>query len=493
MSASPTLYSIHLASLALGAALLAGCATQAPYAAPASASPPAWSAFNAPATAAAGDSAAWWTALHDGAVDALVDAALATNPTLEQALARLAEARANLAISAAQHLPALALNAGASRGRSLGDNRATTVGNAASAGPGLAWEADLFGRVRSSDDVASRRLAARGAEADGARLALAAQVASGVLDLRACLFSATVLDDDIAARGKTLVLTRRRLAAGFIAPVDEARAVTGLASAQTALALRRQDCARDVNALVALTGQDRTTVQALVDAPLSAPGSAQGGSLPRYAEWIMPQAPQAQLAQPALLLAGHPAVRASENEAAAAWAAIAVARAERLPRLELSAMLSGQWLSAAGSSLTYTAWSLAPALSAPLFDGGRGAANVAASAARYGAAAAALEASLRSAVQEVENALAAVASARSRMASARQAAEAAQVALDASESMWLAGAASLFELDDARRTLAAAQDSAIGAARDGGQAWIALVRAAGHSALTSESPRHDIL
>jgi multidrug efflux system outer membrane protein len=161
-----------------------------------------------------------------------------------------------------------------------------------------------------------------------------------------------------------------------------------------------------------------------------------------------------------------------------------VARAERMPRIELSGLLSGQWLHAAGSSLL---GSLGAGLSAPLFDGGRGAAEVDAASARLRASEAVLRTAVRTAVQDVENALAAIASAVERTSTTKVSVDAAQRTLLATEAQWRAGAVSLFELEDARRQLAAAQDGAIAAARDSGQAWIALVRASGNHAMTLES------
>lgn len=62
------------------------------------------------------------------------------------------------------------------------------------------------------------------------------------------------------------------------------------------------------------------------------------------------------------VLAAHPAVVAAEREVAATWEPIAVAWAERLPRFDLAAAISGQWLRAGGSTLDITTWALTPTL-----------------------------------------------------------------------------------------------------------------------------------
>ena len=77
---------------------------------------------------------------------------------------------------------------------------------------------------------------------------------------------------------------------------------------------------------------------------------------------LMPTAPPIALALPAAVLAAHPAVVAAEREVAATWEPIAAARAERLPRFDLAAAISGQWLRAGGSTLDITTWALTPTL-----------------------------------------------------------------------------------------------------------------------------------
>ncbi|WP_223302769.1 efflux transporter outer membrane subunit [Halotalea alkalilenta] len=458
-------------------AVLAGCATQAPYQSKRLEAPEAWTLPAAETTQATVGDEAWWRQLNDPAIDALVDAALADSPSIAQAIARVDEARALLGATSAQRMPTVDIDGNTTRARSLNTDSpsgGTTLSTQSSLGLGLSWEIDLFGRVRNSVEAGMQRLQARDADARAARLALTSQIGDLVLASRACELSTAVLREEIGSREKTLRLTRRRLDTGFVAPIEEARAQSGLATARTTLATREEACARNINALVAASGQPRGAVQAMVAMDTRAPSVAERVSA------IAP-APVVQLALPASVLAAHPAVVAAEREAAAAWSEIAVARAERLPRLDLAAALSGQWLRAAGQSLGETVWSLGPTLGGPLFDGGRGAANVDAAQARYRAADENLRLVVRSAAQDVENAMAAIASANERRRSTLDAVTAAQRVLDATQARWNVGAESLFEVEDARRQLANAQDSAIAAAHDSSRAWIALVRASGHA------------
>lgn len=461
--------------LAAVALALSGCALQPAYETPDLLIPLSWSVQSSGPQAAAD---AWWRALNDNAINTLANAAFADSPTLAQAVARLDEARAIVGVNRAAQGPSAGASANVSRARSQNvtnqGGSAATLGTSASYGPNFNWELDLFGRVRQSVEAARNRLDARTADAASARLALAADVADGVLSLRACENARRILADDIASREKTLELTRMRLKTGFAAPVDEARAMAGIASSGTSLAAQDEQCARQVNALVALSGQSPTAVRQLLGT---------GG---------LPQAPAAAPALPAEVLTGHPAVKSAEREVAAAWAEIGVARADRLPRLDLAAALTGQWIRAGGSTLDFTTWSIGPSVSGTLFDGGAGAANVGAAQARYRRAVASLQGTLRSTVQDVENALAAQASAKARVVSAGESVAAARTALQATESQWKAGATSMFELEDSRRQFASAQDAEVSARRDQTQAWVALVKATGGAiTLSPESLDHE--
>lgn len=476
---------------ALVAVVLGGCALQPAYVAPDAGAPLAWSAkaevMAATAERLPAAEQPWWRALGDTAINTLTESAITNSPTLAQAMARMDEARATLGVNTASQSPAVGASASLTRARgqntSSQSSNTTMLSSSAAVGPSLSWEIDLFGRVRQSVAAAQSRLDARTADAAAARLTLAVDIANSVLSLRACENARRVLMDDIASRDKTLELTRLRLRTGFAATVDEARAVSGMASTRTNLASQEEQCARQVNALAALSGKDARTVREL--AGVADPASA-------VEPVFMPQAPGAAPELPAAVLARHPSVISAEREAAAAWADIGVARANRLPRLDLAAVLTGQWIRAAGSSLDFTTWSIGPSLTGTLFDGGAGASNVSAAEARYRRAVASMQGTLRSTVHDVENALAAQASATARGISTRDGVKAARTTLEASEAQWKAGAISLFELEDSRRQFASAQDAEISARRDQAQAWVALVKATGGCiTLTPENLRHE--
>jgi NodT family efflux transporter outer membrane factor (OMF) lipoprotein len=347
----------------------------------------------------------------------------------------------------------------------------TEFSSAGSVGLGVSYEVDVFGRVRESVRAATHRLAARTAEVQNARLLMVAQIAEGVVALRACEFSRRLRAIDIDSRKQVLDLTRLRVAAGVDARAEESRARNSLAAARTEAALLDQECERWSQALFALTGVDCNGIRSAVRGEISPEGDA----------LFMPVAPELPALLPARVLAEHPALVTADREAAAAWSDAGAARAARLPRIDLAAVLTGNWLRAAGSTADISTWSFGAGLVAPLFDGRAGASNAHAADARYRASIARLRQAVRVVVQDVELALAFATASRLRLSSSDEALVAARETFQMVERRWRAGVTSLFELEDARRQRVMAEDAAVAATRDHAQAWIAVIESLGVS------------
>lgn len=465
-------------------ALLGGCATIHPAPSLPLDAPQQWA--NNPDTRRVGAlDPQWWVRLGDPVVDRLNDQALTANPTIDEALARVDQARATLDSGRAAQAPRADVSGGVSYGQqNLGTAGGVNAVNATAAtiSPSLSWELDLWGRVRHTVMAARSRLYARTADAGAARLSVTAQIASGVLRLRACNYSLAMRDEDIASRRTELSLMQTRLSFGNVAPVEVSTARSNLASAETDRISQRETCSREVDALVAVSGVEAVTIRSLLPEPSetgvrSTSPATPGGGL----AGVIPAAPPIRPGLPATVLLGHPSVVAAEREVSARWLEIGVARAERMPRIDLAAILTGQWIRALGTTTSFTTWSAGPQLTGTLFDAGAGAANVRNAQARYREAVATLQGAVRTAVREIEDGLAAKQSAEQRIVTSRQAVAEARFALTANEARRRAGSISQFELEESRRQFNRAQESAIAAERDDSAAWVELVRASGNA------------
>lgn len=460
------------------AVLLAACSQMRPMPEAAMDLPTAWDGATGMQQAAApeGHPQPWWTRAADPAVEIFLRAAEAHHPSLQSVVARIAEARADVSMGEAAGRPGVGLGASAARGRgdSAGGEGEAELGRSASMTLSLSWELDLFGRIRAAKRAAQHRLDARDQDARSTRLALAHGVVAATLSLRACQLSERAQMTSVEARMLTRDAVGTRMRVGLAAPPDLQREASRLALSQFELAGRREECARLVNRLVALTGMGAAQVRA---AMLRTQDQGEAALVPEALDaW-----PRVVMPLPGTVLLEHPAVRAASSDAEAAWNEIDAARAARWPRLSLGAQLSRTWLSAGGRSSASSPWSIGPSLVGTLFDGGAGAAAVSAAEARYQGALAALRATLRQAVQDIEDSLAAIEFANQRAMSAQQSLVAANAVWRAMQQRQVAGSVSQLELEDARVQQLSAQMAAVAAARDRALAWAALVRASGNT------------
>jgi outer membrane protein, multidrug efflux system len=156
------------------------------------------------------------------------------------------------------------------------------------------------------------------------------------------------------------------------------------------------------------------------------------------------------------------------------------AQAQRYPRLMLNGSIGTlNYTNAAGTTDLGT-WSIGPiSVSLPILDGGRRVANVEAAEARYTEAAAVYQSKVRQAVREVEDTLLILASADARLGDANTAAVGYAASFNATESRYKAGAASLPELEDARRIALAAQNALLQLELERTTTWVSLYRVLG--------------
>ncbi len=423
--------------------------------------PPAWQTA-LPTSAPASDLARWWSRFDDPLLAGLIEAARATSPTIAAAASRIEQARATRVAAGAALLPTFDATVNASRGRAdLAAPTATAVG----IGLQSAWEIDLFGAGRAGRMVADARFDAASASLHAAQVSLAAEVASSYAGLRACEAQIVQARADAISRAETARLTKLAADAGFQAPANAALTRASAAQANARLTQQRAACEQNVKALVALTG--------LAEPDLRARLAAATARLPQ------PEA-IAVASVPAQALAQRPDLAAAERELLAAAAEVDQASALRYPRITLAGSLGASRIDAGAGSLDGAVWSLGPvSVRLPIFDAGTRRANVDAALARRDAAASAYAGSLRTAVREVESALVELQSSNDRADDARTAVEGFAASLRATQARYDGGLASLFELEDARRSAVQAEVALIDLARERLLAWINLYRALG--------------
>lgn len=438
---------------------LGGCALQGPPATVAASAPAQWQA-PLPHNGKLTDLASWWQGQGDSLLVELITDAQQVSPTVAAAGTRIVQARADSIASGAALAPRLDATGSVVR---TSQQSAQPGGTTSQAALQASWEIDVFGANRATRDAAQERYDSARALWHEARVSVAAEVANQYYALRTCQQLQAVAEQDAVSRRDSARLTELSAGAGFQPPANAALARASAAEGASRAIEQRAACDVNVKALVALSAVPEETLrQKLAASPFVAPS------------------PVAIAQLPAQTLGQRPDIYSAEREVAAASFEVRGAQAQRYPRLSLAGSIGKGNIRAGGTSITASTWSIGPlAVSLPIFDGGTRRAQVDAATARYDEAVVKYRAGVRQAVREVEEALVNLASTDARSGHAKTALEGYRVSFVATEDRYKNGLASLIELEDARRTRLAAENTVVNLARERSAAWVALYRAAG--------------
>ena len=468
------------------AATLSACALTPPAKHVDAQAPSQWQA-PLPHNGSQADLANWWRRQSDTLLAQLIESAQTVSPTVASAASRIAQSRAERVAAGAALAPALDGAASISRANQQSLQPAGTTSQIALQ---TAWEIDVFGANRATRDAAQARLDSAQAGWHDARVSVAAEVANQYYSLRACERLLAVAKEDADSRADTARLTGLTATAGFESPANLALARASAAEGNNRYLTQRASCDVSVKVLVALTAMPEAALrQQLASGAMSGTTGVAGGSGATGAagsadsgvtavDAVAPT--MAITALPADTLNQRPDVFTAEREVTAASAEVGNAQAQRYPRLTLSGSVGIGNFRSGGENLKTDTWTIGPlAVSVPIFDAGRRRANVDAAGARYDYAVANYRATVRQAVSELEQALVNLDATGARAADAQTAMDGYRVNFTAVEQRYKNGLASLFELEDARRTRLNAEQTVINLQRERSAAWVSLYRAAG--------------
>ena len=424
-------------------AVLGGCSLAPTYQRPASPVPAVWpdSVNVHGAEKGAGVAAVtpdWKVYFPDPRLQTLILAALENNRDLRIATARIAEARAQYGIQQADRLPNISLNAG--RNASLSPASTSFTGKAYQAqrydvnASLVSFELDFWGRVSSLNAAAKASYLATAAAQRAFRLSLISDVANAYLSMLEIDERSKLAAQTAKGRGELRELINRRREVGVASDLDALQAEGAYQAALGDQANLQRQLAAAENLLTLLVGKMPA------DLPVGRNLESQGIKPDRMA------------GLPSDVLLERPDVLAAEQRLIASNANIGAARAAFFPRISLtgsfgtaSRQLSG--LFGAGSD----AWSFQPALSLPLFDAGRNAANVDVAQARQVIAVAEYEKTIQQAFREVADLLNARDSLSNQLESQQAYTRSQQQRLGLVEARYKAGIANGLELLDAQR------------------------------------------
>lgn len=462
-----------LACAAIASTVLAGCVNLAPaYEKPAAPVPQALP--SAGVDAATPIDVAWRDFFVDPRLQGVVELALANNRDLRVAALNIERARAQYGIARAGLFPTVEAGAGGSRSRTPGS--LSTSGEARyatqySADLGLtSYELDLFGRVRNLSESALQSYFQTEETRHSTQISLIAAVATAWLQLAVDEQRLQLARSTLDSQRKSFELIQRSHALGSQSGLALAQSQSTVDAARADAAAFDSQVEQDRNALALLVGATppaELLPVAVVVAATPTPAATGTNTAAAVAPPAEP-APAAQLLVPPAglssdVLQQRPDVRAAEHALRASNADIGAARAAFFPRIALTASagtassnLSGLFMG--GSK----AWSFAPSISVPIFDGGANRANLRVAEAQQKIQLATYEKTVQTAFREVADALAERRTLAERLDAQRSLLGATSRSFALSQSLFRSGASSYLDVLDAQRAYYAAQQTLIG-------------------------------
>ncbi|MFJ5297094.1 efflux transporter outer membrane subunit [Pseudomonas sp. NPDC088368] len=413
----------------------------------------------------------WWTIMGDPVLERLEAQALAANPDVSIAMARLKQARALTARSESARFPDVDAGFGPTRQRTSGaadgrgDGEPGTAQTLWRAQATVAYEVDLFGRVSASIAAAEADASRQQALADQMLLLIQADVARTYFSLRQLEGERLLLEETVTLRDNTAKLLVRRLDNGAVANYVVDQAQTELYSARAEQLAVEQQYALTAHALATLLGQAPSAF------------SVEGKPLNPITVQLPP-------GLPSTLLERRPDIAAAERAMAAENARIGVAKAAFFPSLSLTGAL-GYESTDLGN---LTNWSqrtflLGPlvgtALNLPIFDGGRRKADMARARAVYEERVGEYRKTVLQAFREVEDALVSMRTLDARIVHQQGAQEASSRVARSAKSRFDEGDVDYLVVVDAERTLLRNRQLLIQSEGARARATVDLVRALG--------------
>lgn len=384
----------------------------------------------------------WWRQFGDAQLAHLVERSAAANHDIRIAVERARQARAGTVASESRLFPSVDVTASRSDSRTglptqvkqlLPDTKATR------AGVEVAWEIDLFGAARAAASAAEEDAAAAALGVSGAQLIAASEVARQYFIWHGARQRLEILESLLQTQRDTERLTRSRNREGLASEFDVARAAGETLSMEASLPPLRT--------LLAVT-ESRIAVLSGADASMPVPELHPAAGF----HWTFPQ--QAFTGQPADLLRRRPDLLAAERRLAAQSSRLVEAKANRFPKIFLSALFGTQELTLNNAlDLPASRYSnVAAAFVLPLFNAGRIQAGIDAQSARERESLLSYEQVILGAIEDVENSLASLAAERQRVDALRAAATERERALAHATSLFREGQIDLLQLLDAQRT-----------------------------------------
>ncbi|HEV2172096.1 MAG TPA: efflux transporter outer membrane subunit, partial [Nitrospira sp.] len=380
----------------------------------------------------------WWELYHDEELQKLIRIALEENKDLKRTVATVDEFAARALVAKTDFAPQMNATV-----------YAPVFGNSKNvAFPGfpnpfnyyvqgnLAWEIDIWGRIRRSNEAALGDLLGREENRRALIVQLVGGVAQAYFDLRQFDMQMDIAQRTLQAWEESVRISQARLRQGMINKLDLDQFEAEREGAAARIAELKRQMIQKENELSVLLGRN--------------PGQISRGRL--LTEQTMPPIVPAGL--PSELLQRRPDVIQAEQGLAAATARIGMAKADRFPKLSITGILgiASPQLSRLVAHETFFG-AAGPSLAGPLFNAQILGFQQKAAEAQSRQALAQYEQTILTAFREVEDALVGVSTAREQAAAQERQVNALQSALRLANLRYKGGLANYLDVLIAQRSL----------------------------------------
>jgi multidrug efflux system outer membrane protein len=352
---------------------------------------------------------AWWEQFKDPVLNDLLRTALAENRDVKIAAARVEEFFGRYGVTRSQLFPQAGAQGQAGRQRISTETSPPLAAGTSNTFDayfldlGVAWEIDVWGRLRRSTEAGRAELLASEQGRLTVILSLVSAVAISYVTLVDLDRQLEIARSTAQSRGEFYRIFKLRFDGGVVSEVELSQASSDYEVALASIPPLERQIAQQENALSVLLGRN--------------PGPIlRGRTLDKL---VLPQVPAGL---PSELLERRPDLRQAEQVLIAANARIGVARAAYFPSISLTGLL-GTASSATSDLFTGPArtWSYAATVSQPIFTGGALGGQLSVAEAQHVQALQQYQKAIQTAFQEVSDALIDQAKTREQLAAqARQ-------------------------------------------------------------------------
>ncbi len=391
----------------------------------------------------------WWKQFNDPLLTRLINKAIDNNLDIQIARTRLLEARAGRKLARSFSLPQIN-SSGEFQRRSLSREAATPEAGLNQAGIidrqndffelgfDASFEIDIFGGNRRRLEAARARISAAEEGVREIQTAIVAEVGRAYMEIRGTQYERLILKQNLALQQETVNITEQNKQAGLANALDVSRALANLEATDARIPELDARIRANSYAIALLTGNlPEAWLNDLQD-------DKRFVGLPNIVPTGLP--PE--------LLRRRPDIRRSERELAASNAEAGVAISDLYPKFFFSGLgaLQSNNTGALFSSSAF-AFGIGPAISLPIFQGGKIRANIEDKKAERSRAEINYEKSILTALNEVETNLTTYANQKRALQSLERSVAAAREAATLARKLYRDGLGLFLDVLDAERQL----------------------------------------